>query len=335
MKPRRILPYYHPSTVIFVDDNERFLDSFTLLLSERLAVRCFSSTSAALSFINDNAARPPLDKRCVSFLGAQHRPGGTLRLDLALVEQEISNPDRFSDISVVVVDYDMPEMSGLDFCQAINSRRVKKVLLTGVGDEKVAVRAFNDGLIDRFLTKNDPQIQAKINQTIDDLQRRHFEDISSLIQSTLEMKSPEFLLEDEFIFLFQSLIQQYDIVEYYYVEDPNGFLMVSHQGELYRLIVVTESQADEQIFSVRKYNPPQEVINSLKSHRSIIWLCEQPDENDESGSFDWNEYVHKAHTFQGSKPWLYTLVENPPADIEYSEGESSYSAHLKAIDQQG
>lgn len=335
MKPRRILPYYHPSTVIFVDDNERFLDSFTLLLSERLAVRCFSSTSSALSVINDNAVQPPLDKRCVSFLGAQHRPGGTLRLDLALVEQEISNPHRFNDISVVVVDYDMPEMSGLEFCQAIDNRRIKKVLLTGVGDEKVAVQAFNDGLIDRFLSKNDPQIRDKINQAIDDLQRRYFEDISSLIQSTLEMKSPEFLLEDEFIFLFQDLLRQHDIVEYYYVEDPNGFLMVSHRGDLYRLIVLSESQADEQIFSVRKYSPPREAINSLKGYRSIIWLCELPDEHDESGSFNWSEYVHKAQRFQGNKPWLYTLVENPPADIEYSGSESSYNAHLTAIDQRG
>ena len=335
MRSRKILPYYHPSTVIFVDDNERFLDSFTLLLSERLAFRCFSSTSSALSFINNSGALPPLDKRCASFLGTQHRPGGTLRLDLALVEQEISNPERFRDISVVVVDYDMPEMNGLDFCQAIQNRRIKKVLLTGVGDEKVAVRAFNDGLIDRFLTKNDPQISDKINQTINDLQRRYFDDISSLIQSALEMKSPEFLLEPEFISLFENIVEKHDIVEYYYVEDPNGFLMVSHQGDLYRLVIFSESQAEEQIFSIRKYAPPQDVIRKLKSHRAVIWLWEQPDSNDETEHFDWNEYVHSAQTFHGRKPWIYALVENPPADIEYSESESSYSAHLRSIDQSG
>ncbi|MEE4250776.1 MAG: response regulator [Alcanivoracaceae bacterium] len=318
-----------------MDDNERFLDSFTLLLSERLSFRCFSSPSSALSCINDSAGLPPLDKRCVSFLGTLSGPGGTLRLDLALVEQEISNPARFKDISVVVVDYDMPEMNGLDFCQAIKNRRIKKVLLTGVGDEKVAVRAFNDGLIDRFLTKNDPNIAEKINQTINELQRRYFDDISTLIQSTLDMKSPEFLLEPEFIALFERLIKKHDIVEYYYVEDPNGFLMVSHKGALYRLVIFSEIQADEQLFSVRRHGPPQHIINRLKSHQSIIWLWAQPDENDEPEHFDWEEYVHKAEKFQGKKAWLYALVENPPADIEYSEGESSYSTHLENIDQPG
>ncbi len=335
MKSRRILPYYHPSTVMFVDDNERFLDSFTLLLSERLSFRCFSSTSSALSFVDNSTSLPALDKRCVSFLGAQHRPGGALRLDLALVEQEISNPERFRDISVIVVDYDMPEMNGLDFCRSIQNRRIKKVLLTGVGDEKVAVRAFNDGLIDRFLTKNDPQIGEKINQTISDLQRRYFEDISSLIQSTLEMKSPEFLLDSKFTNLFDKLIRQYDIVEYYYVEDPNGFLMVSHHGKLYRLVIFSETQADEQIFLARKHNPPESVIRKLKSHQFIIWLWEHPDENGGPEDFYWDEYMHSAQVFQGTTPWLYAVVENPPADIEYNEGESSYSAHLRNIDQTG
>jgi FixJ family two-component response regulator len=330
-----ILPYYHPSTVIFVDDNERFLDSFTLLLSERLSVRCFSSTSAALSLINNSRSLPPLDQRCVSFLGSQHRPGGALRLDLALVEQEISNPDRFSDISVVVVDYDMPEMNGLEFCLAIDNPRIKKVLLTGVGDEKIAVRAFNDGLIDRFMMKNDPEIAEKINQTISDLQKRYFKDISSLIQSTLEMKSPEFLLEPEFFRLFEALLVEHDIVEYYYVEDPNGFLMVSHRGNLYRLIVASEAQSDEQIFSISKHRPPQSLIAQLTSRQYLVWLWTSPDENDEEEDFDWSEYTHKAKKIHGKKTWLYALVENPPADIEYDEQQSSYNSYLSGLDHSG
>jgi len=173
MTPKSILPYYHPSTVVFVDDNQRFLSSFTLLLSEQLAFRCFSSTSVALDFVNHHGSMVPLDQRCFSFLGQQHRAGAALRLDLALIEQEISNSDRFRDISVVVVDYDMPEMNGLSFCEQIQNRRIKKVLLTGVGDEKIAVRAFNDGLIDRFLTKSDPDIESDHKRASAALLRRH------------------------------------------------------------------------------------------------------------------------------------------------------------------
>jgi FixJ family two-component response regulator len=333
MTPHSILPFFHPSTVVFVDDNERFLNSFTMLLSENLAYRCFSSTSAALSFVNDRASMVPLDQRCFSFLGQQHRAGGTLRLDLALIEQEISNPDRFQDISVVVVDYDMPEMNGLELCQSIRNRRIKKVLLTGVGDEKVAVRAFNDGLIDRFLTKSDPDIAQKINQTIRELQKRYFADISSMIQNTLEMKSPDFVRDQHFIDTFYELKKQRNIAEYYYVEDPNGFLMVTHTGKLYRLVVYSDTQADEQIFAIRKFNPPADIVNRLKNRQSLIWLWTSPDEDvDEPDNFDWHEFLHPAKKIVGNKTWYYAMVDNPPADIEYDEEQASYASYLAKLD---
>lgn len=335
MTPKSILPYYHPSTVVFVDDNQRFLSSFTLMVAEQLAFRCFSSTSIALDFINHRGSMIPLDQRCFSFLGQQHRAGGALRLDLALIEQEISNPDRFRDISVVVVDYDMPEMNGLSFCQQISNRRIKKVLLTGVGDEKIAVKAFNDGLIDRFLTKNDPDIKAKINQTINELQRRYFEDISSMIQSTLAMKSPDFIRDPGFVAMFYEMIEKKDIAEYYYVEDPNGFLMVTHDGQLYRLIIFSENQADEQIFSIRRFNPPADIVKRLQNRQALIWLWASPEDIDESDDFDWYEYIHTAKKISGSKLWLYALVENPPADIEYDEQQASYASYLAQLDAAG
>ena len=335
MTPKSILPYYHPSTVVFVDDNQRFLSSFTLLLSEQLAFRCFSSTSVALDFVNHHGSMVPLDQRCFSFLGQQHRAGAALRLDLALIEQEISNSDRFRDISVVVVDYDMPEMNGLSFCEQIQNRRIKKVLLTGVGDEKIAVRAFNDGLIDRFLTKSDPDIETKINQTINELQRRYFEDISSMIQNTLAMKSPEFIRDPDFVGMFYEMIQKKGVAEYYYVEDPNGFLMVTHDGKLYRLVVFSESQADEQIFSIRRFNPPADIVSRLKSKQAVIWLWALPEDMDESDDFDWYEYIHPAKKISGTKAWLYALVENPPADIEYDEQQASYASYLAQLDAAG
>ena len=335
MKPKSILPYYHPSTVVFVDDNQRFLRSFTLLLSEQLAFRCFSIAGTALEFINDHGSMVPLDQRCFSFLGQQHRAGGALRLDLALIEQEISNPNRFQDISVVVVDYDMPEMDGLSFCAQIENRRIKKVLLTGVGDEKVAVKAFNDGLIDRFLTKSDPDIEEKMNQTIAELQRRYFEDISSMIQNTLAMKSPEFIHDPAFISIFYTMLDNMHIAEYYYVEDPNGFLMVTYDGKLYRLVIFSEDQADEQIFAVRRFNPPAAIVSRLKSRQAIIWLWLSPDDIDESDDFDWYEHVHPAKRISGRKPWLYALVENPPADIEYDELQASYASYLAQLDAAG
>ena len=327
-----LLPYYHPTTVVLVDDNQRFLDSFTLLLAEQLAYRCFPGAADALRFINDHSALVPLDQRCFSFLGQRQRAGGALRLDLALIEQEISNPNRFRDISVVIVDYDMPEMNGLEFCQAIDSPRIKKILLTGVGDEKVAVKAFNDGLIDRFLTKSDPDIARRINQTIHELQYRYFAGISTMIQNTLALKSPEFIRAPEFVRYFLSLLERDNVTEYYYVEDPNGFLLVGHDGSLSRLIVLSDTQLDEQLFSLQRYHPPTAVVASLRQHKTVAWLWESPEDVEPDEPFEWHEYLHPLTSLGSGSRWHVAQVRNPPADIEYDERQASYASYLAALD---
>ncbi|MFN3714717.1 MAG: response regulator [Alcanivoracaceae bacterium] len=331
MTLKRILPYYHPSTIVFVDDNERFLDSFTLLLSEELAFRSFSHLRAALDFIN-HSQTTPLDQRCISLMGRHSGGSGAVRLDLALIEQEISNPNRFQEVSVVVVDYDMPEMNGLAFCEAIQNPRIKKVLLTGVGDEKVAVKAFNEGLIDRFLTKNDPDIGRKINETISDLQRAYFRDLSTLIQNMLALKSADFIQDEAFIATFLSIKTKLSIVEYYYVEEPNGFLMVSCEGKLYRLIVCNESDIDEQIFSIRRLSPPKSLMAHLAQRKSLLWLWMPEEDIDEDESFDWQDYAHPATKVEGRQVWYFAIVDNPPADIEYDSEASSYASYLAELD---
>jgi CheY-like chemotaxis protein len=331
MTSKRILPYYHPSTIVFVDDNERFLDSFTLLLSEELAFRCFSHLRKALDFINYSQTTP-LDQRCFSLMGRHSGGSGAVRLDLALIEQEISNPNRFQEVSVLVVDYDMPEMNGLTFCESIQNPRIKKVLLTGVGDEKVAVKAFNEGLIDRFLTKNDPDIGRKINETISDLQRAYFRDISTLIQNMLALKSAEFMQDAAFISAFHDIRLNLDIAEYYYVEDPSGFLMVSREGKLYRLIVCNESLIDEQIFAIRRLSPPRSLMTGLTQRKSLLWLWVPEEDIDQDESFNWQDYVYPASKVEGRQVWYYTIVDNPPADIEYDSEASSYASYLARLD---
>lgn len=317
-----------------IDDNQRFLENFTLHLDENLAYLCSSSANAALALINNQSNKVHLDQRCFSYYrDARNADEDILRLDLTLIEREISNPARFQDISVVVVDYDMPEMTGLKFCQNIHDSRIKKVLLTGVADEKIAVQAFNDGIIDRFLMKSDPSITQKINQIIFDCQRKYFSEISSLIQSTLALKSPDFIYNDDFIDYFFSIKKKLSIVEYYYVEDPAGFILVSDNGDLRRLIVYSEVDLQKFMFATKKYNPPASFVRAVSSGKAVPWLWESPDDSGPNEEFVWNEYLHPAVRIGSRQQWLCALIDNPPADIEYDSTVSSYGAYLASLDE--
>jgi CheY-like chemotaxis protein len=68
----------------------------------------------------------------------------------------IYNPRRYEEISTVIVDYDMPSMKGLEFCEKLQNPYIRKILYTGVAGEGLAIEAFNKGLIDGYIRKGDP-----------------------------------------------------------------------------------------------------------------------------------------------------------------------------------
>ena len=59
------------------------------------------------------------------------------------------------DIDLIVSDYDMPGMTGLELLQRIRiaAPRLRRILLTGRADVHVAARALNEGSVHRFLLK--------------------------------------------------------------------------------------------------------------------------------------------------------------------------------------
>ena len=215
MTDTQIFPYFHPTTAIFVDDNADFLQSLVLHLPGALAYQTFASPERALARINQRPAQPPLYARCFSQLRRgddQDDAQRLIHLDLNLIEQEVSNAERFREVSVVIVDYDMPAMSGLTFVRQIKDPQVKKILLTGVADEKIAVKAFNEGLIDRFIRKHEPDAIQILNRSIVELERAYFADVSRMLLNSLLLQSPSFLTEPQFETLFAQLCRNQHFV---------------------------------------------------------------------------------------------------------------------------
>lgn len=57
--------------------------------------------------------------------------------------------------AVVIVDYGMPGMNGLDLLQQIKERHphIRRIMLTGATGAAIALRAFEEHLLERYITK--------------------------------------------------------------------------------------------------------------------------------------------------------------------------------------
>ncbi|AHE66069.1 response regulator containing a CheY-like receiver domain and an HTH DNA-binding domain [Legionella oakridgensis ATCC 33761 = DSM 21215] len=197
---------YFPSTVLFLDDSRDFLLNFVLQLDEGVAYRIFDNPNKTLDYIhNKHCELELLNQDGLSEYSDSRRfdlINHTLDLDLAAIHAEVYNPHRFSEISVVVVDYAMPGMNGLEFCRRIENSNIKKILLSGQADEHLAIEAFNEGLIHRYIKKSDVNAIELITQSIYELQFQYFQAMSDTIVRMLSFMPPRCLQDREFVGFF-------------------------------------------------------------------------------------------------------------------------------------
>ncbi len=155
---------------IFVDDDKAFAQLCRLNLASRFNALSFHSPVSTLEYLIS----------CSDFA--------------ALME---NNGPRNPKVSVVVVDYAMPEMDGLEFCRRVSKVNpyIRKVMLTGKADEKLAVEAFNKGDIHYFLRKDSPDLAREINRALDKAQRDYLLEVRARLDECDNTSAVELIRE--------------------------------------------------------------------------------------------------------------------------------------------
>ncbi len=229
-----LLPLYHPTTCLVIDDDRLFLDSFdynyadvTLCATEQRpeqAIQRLLKDSGQTALTIEEANRAPVDE------GESGDP--VIRLPASRIAAMASDPARFSRVSVVVVDFAMPSMTGVEFLQKIKHLPVKKVLLTGKAGDSTAVAAFNEGLINLFLVKQDPDLPDKLRRIIRELQRRYFKDITAPLKPIAKLEDTAFLDDPGIASWHSELSERICAVEHYLLPSPPGLMLVDEAGQV-------------------------------------------------------------------------------------------------------
>lgn len=316
MKHYEILPFYFPTTVVFVDDSASFLNNLSLHLDPRLAFRLFDSPVGALMMVNmDGRVIPESGRYFAPYPFPDDLPYGHRAIDLNIdmIHREVHNEHRFEQVSVVVVDYEMPGIDGLKFCRSIQDPAVKKILLTGKADEKIAVQAFNEGIIDRFITKQDPNAAVVLNETIAEMQRAYFHYVARMLHEALRLDRPAFLYDILFAKRFQEICEELDIVEYYLYGEPNGMLLVDSGGGSYHLIIKTDKAMLNHYEVAYAQAAPDDLLAALKGGRMVPNFWRTRGEYSPEIRSDWAQYLHSALEFLGVEWYNYALVRKPSA----------------------
>ncbi len=312
MIDKKALACYFPTTVILVDDDPAYLENVVSSLDKKLAIyKVFSDPVEALEYLNNRHQRDPFIERCIS---QEDDPDlGHRNIDMSLfpIIDEIYNPKRFKEVSIVIADQVMPELKGLDFLKQIQDKTIKKVLLTGMTTEQEAVRAFNNDIIDRFIDKDTENLYKSLEALIKELCYDRFKDMTSIIVDNLayprEGYEPSPLIDPVFLDFFNNLIKEKNIVEYYLYDDNGSFVFFDFNGNPSFLVVKVDDEMKGDFLMADDLDEEisLDVLKGLEN-RSLIVKTFTPKEYRMSPA-EWEKrgMLYPAKTLQGKEQLYY------------------------------
>jgi CheY-like chemotaxis protein len=316
-----LLSCFFPTTVVLVDDRSVFLDSLFDNLTEiipasSVTFKKFTNPAKALNYINEICEVNRLDCSDLTKSGEDETSEWkSIMLNINCLHREIYSFDRFSLISAVVVDYSMPGMTGTDFCSNIKDKNIQKILLTGVADEKIAIGAFNNGHISRFVKKGvnlEIEVADNINKSIYQYFKVHTDDVSKhlSIYDKTHLKDPVFAN-----FFFNTCLSR-TYVEYYMLDTFGGYLFLNAKGQPSLLSVLTENEMNRIVdIGLESGEVSPDIIRGLQSREYMLVS------HNRSGQLpplsEWENYLKPARRLNGYQTYYFSFAGAEALDIDF------------------
>lgn len=294
---------YLPTQVVMVDDNMSFLENIRLTIPDYKNVILFSDPLSAIdsllkyeSIFNASELMKNLDCDEIDEENA-------LSIDYKKFSGLVNVTQ---EISVLVVDYSMPEMNGIDFFNQIKSLKVKKIMLTGEADNQIAVSAFNEGLIDKFIVKGGSKVNETLCHYISELKRQYF--IDTKLNQLVSINSPV-KGSDEYTKLANNWLKNHSIIQFYQI-NQHGSLMGLDKDNNYRCFYLLNSESFNGYLEIAEYQSAKKSLVDILSNK-ISMPVFITDENMKIPVNQWDDLLHPiANCFEFNSENYYCCYLN-------------------------
>lgn len=320
-----LLLYQYPKSWFFLDDHEPFLEAIELSIPSHQPYKLWENPLLCLQFLLH------LGRLRDEPIGLEHFGSSSddviVKYELDKLARFVTNGDRFASPSVLVVDYAMPGMNGLELLEKLNDRSFKTILLTGAADEKVAVEAFNSGLIDRFVLKSDPQAVQKTLLYCEDLSTWRLHEAQHQLIGLLPESIRQIFNSEACGKTVLEEFKRRGIREYYFSLEPIGIYGLDLVGKPVFLSLVLQEELSKQIDFLRGCRIPKKYLTDLESKQVVTCLFE-PFSSEHADSYDWDFNSISLQPIEGAPGVRWGIHENPPMDVDYDAMTCSLNQFL-------
>lgn len=303
--------FYYPSTISWVDDDALFLKAASQFFNEHSATQTFNCPNKCLNFFKSYQipfSNLPLLHACVDheyYETAHHAPVDFNVTALQTVHDETS---RKQEISVMIVDYGMSAMNGIELCRQLRNYPIKKILLTGEADSNDAVTAFNDNTIDRFLRKDSKTLVADLQNYIATLTQQYFRDRTAPLLSHLEAGYRLPLSDPIFIEFFQTWCNKNDIKEYSLIDKNGSFIVINRKDERFYFVVHTDRSLDAFVRLNEDIEDAEKFLREVRGRKRMPFfgVGKNSWEFEEKG---WERFFYGMEVVVGREKYYWTVIK--------------------------
>lgn len=316
MSKFRIGACFFPTTTLLVEDNENFLlKTYRLFLSKNISCRFYSEPLKAQYYLEREYQLDSFPQHCVIAGPENNSDSFMSQLDIKKIHREIYNPKRFEQISVIGADYAMPTINGLEFFRGIQEQVAKKMLITGEAGYALAVEAFNEGIIDKFIKKDEANLSNLLIQYAKELQAKYFlaltEDLFAPIQDWQEEQFPSCLSDPIFVEHFKKICTDNNAVEYYLLDEHGSFLLLDADAKPSWFIVKNAKAMEGICEFVHDFNVAKDILEGLKQKTLVPYFHTNEDWQIGYDDETCRRYLHPANVLHGMDTYYCAYVVNP------------------------
>lgn len=266
-------PFYFPLGILLLDDDPIFLDTTARALSYLLPgrkIHKMTSGVAAVQFLEKNAldfTSLPIE---VKFDSADAHG------ETKFVASDLTNLDALQghtgQIGIVITDYAMPEMNGIEFSRKIaRHNNIHKILLTGQATTEEALNGFNNGLIDRYVAKYNANFLALLKEYVLELENQFFYKSNRQFKQLIGENALPYLADENVNQALAALCSSLNAAMIAPSFSPPGIFISTTSRERYLIAVLDIDFIASRVEIAEMENVAQEMINTIDD-RTHIYL---------------------------------------------------------------
>ena len=146
---------------------------------------------------------------------------------------------------------------------------------------------------------------------------RYFSEIQPLSPRQTLNLTP-FIFDCEFADYFDQLCDEINTVEYYYLTEPGGYLMIDKTGSVSRLFVFSSEQLKIEIEALKDCGISSEFIQQLETGDYIPLFRSWAGEIDRDKFTRWEESIIPAHVIEGDETFYSAIIKNKYNSVKTS-----------------